>query len=103
MRYAASGDPAIVARFDQICDDYDAREAKWVEWLRAYGIKAAHPDDGWVDRSGKYHTVQFVYPQFDDGVAEGDLICLGWHDRFRVVKVRRILKQIFSGVRYEVA
>jgi hypothetical protein len=56
----------------------------WIEKLRAEGIKAAHPDDGWVNREN--NSVFFMYPQFDDGIKDGELLALGWPDKYRVVK-----------------
>jgi hypothetical protein len=62
-------------------------------------VKASHPDDGWVDRKGRRNTfgyvpeadsVQFAYPQFNDGVKVGDKIALGWADRWRIVVVTEI-------------
>jgi hypothetical protein len=54
---------------------YRIEEDRWVADLRAGGVKAAHPDDGWVDR--KRDRVHLCYPQFDDGVEIGDTIALG--------------------------
>lgn len=51
------------------------REA-WISALRAAGVKAAHPGDGWVNR--KDNEVQFVFPHFNDGATVGDLVALGW-------------------------
>ncbi len=55
----------------------DTLKIKWINDLRSENIKAAHPDDGWVDR--KANTVVFAYPQFYDDVGVGSLIALGWH------------------------
>ena len=60
-------------------------EALWIERLRADGIKAAHPDDGWIDRDED--SVFFSYPQFNDGVRVGDRIALGSPRKYRVVEV----------------
>lgn len=49
---------------------------EWIATLRAQGVKAAHPDDGWVDRME--NSVFFAYPQFNDGAQVGDLVALGW-------------------------
>lgn len=71
-----SGQHEAVATFATIACDMERDQSAWIAALRAAGVKAAHPDDGWVDR--ECNTVFFCYPQFDDGVAVGDLIALGW-------------------------
>jgi hypothetical protein len=61
-------------------------QEKWIRELRARGIKAAHPDDGWVDR--ERNLVFFAYPHFNDGAKIHDLIALGWHfDKTRIVRI----------------
>lgn len=95
-----------IARWHQICAAADAAEDKWIADLRIIGIKAAHPDDGWVDRkiSNSHDFIQLQYPQFDDGLKVGDLIALGHPDRYRVRKVLDIKpKTWFSGPKYMVA
>lgn len=64
---------ALVSR---IANDMQGEHDKWIASLRAQGVKAAHPDDGWVDR--KANTIQFAYCQFNDGAKAGDLMALGW-------------------------
>lgn len=60
----------------------DTRE--WIDLLRAHGVAAAHPDDGWVDR--RRDRVMLCYPDFDDGVEIGSLIALGRPDDYRLVR-----------------
>ena len=65
-------------------------QAAWVADLRAAGVKAAHPDDGWVDRAA--NTVQLAYATFNDNLQVGDLLALGspWDRRpTRIVRVTR--------------
>lgn len=71
-----SGRPDVVALFASVAGGMERDQAEWIAALRAAGVKAAHPDDGWVDR--EHNEVFFCYPQFDDGVKVGDLIALGW-------------------------
>jgi hypothetical protein len=66
-----------------VCNNYKANEAKWVAMLKEKGYKAAHPDDGWVNRVA--NEVRFVYPQFKYKLQPGDLVALGNSDRFRTV------------------
>lgn len=84
-----SGDSVAVARVVQIDRDYRAQESAWVAELRAAGVKAAHPNDGWVNREKNYF--QLAYPQFNDGLAVGDLAALGSASRghFIVRVIRR--------------
>ena len=71
-----TGQTGAVVMMRDIATTMEQQQAEWIAELRAAGVKAAHPDDGWVDRD--VDTVYFCYPQFDDGVAVGDLIALGW-------------------------
>lgn len=71
-----SGRADAVAQFQSIAQSMEREQDVWIASLRAEGVKAAHPDDGWVDR--EHNTIQFVYPQFNDGAKAGDLVALGW-------------------------
>lgn len=62
--------------WNQVIDEGKAQEIKWISQLRQAGYKAAHPNDGWVDR--KRNTITFCYPQFNDGYKVDDLVMLGW-------------------------
>ena len=76
MKELVSGSLEVVQRWHRICDEAKNKEATWVAQLRKQGIKAAHPNDGWVDREAL--TIHFAYPQFNDGAGIGDLVMLGW-------------------------
>lgn len=81
-----SARPDMVARWAKICHEAHDRDEAWIAMLRREGIKAAHPDDGWVDREN--NTVHFAYPQFNDGAGIGDKIALGWaSDKWRIVTI----------------
>jgi hypothetical protein len=67
------------------CTDMQRKNDEWVTALRNQGIKAAHPDDGWVDR--EKNRVQFSYPQFNDGADVGDVIALGYDWKWRLVRL----------------
>jgi hypothetical protein len=69
--------------FAQCQREMEEEETVWIAKLRAEGVKAAHPDDGWVDRKG--NTVHFAYPQFNDGAGVGDRIALGNAEEYRIV------------------
>jgi len=82
--------------FRRTCDELQVKHDHWVKKLRAYGVKAALPDDGWVNRG--LNEVQFVYPFFNDGCGVGDRIALGSHDRFRfVVLLERVPPTFMLG------
>lgn len=93
-------DREIAKRWRTSCIESDKKEDEWIEQLREQGVKAAHPDDGWVDR--RENSVFFSYPQFYDGVSVGDKIALGWPTgKTRIVKVTGTKKGIISGmIRY---
>lgn len=85
-----SGEPEHVARAVAIDRDLHQGEQEWIAALRADGVKAAHPDDGWVKRDE--NRVHLCYPQFNDNPAVGDLIALGssYRGQARLVRVTRI-------------
>lgn len=74
---------SFVKMFAKICQEGKAREREWIADLRRDGIKAAHPDDGWVNR--QENRLQFAYPQFNDGAAPGDRVALGTYEKWRIV------------------
>lgn len=96
-----SGQAGFVALYARICDDMERDQAAWIAALRAAGVKAAHPDDGWVNRKDNY--VQFVYPQFNDGAKAGDLVALGWPQwhsekpRHRIVRLVEFHRSVFGS------
>jgi hypothetical protein len=86
-------DGSFVRAYDRICREEKQKETEWIKKLRAFGIKAAHPNDGWHEK--EHQEVTLCYPRFNDGVEIGDQIALGDPDVFVVVK---ILKKT-SGLR----
>ena len=83
--------------WNRIGAESKAEERSWIEQLQADGIKAAHPDDGWVNR--ERNEVHFAYPQFNDGVTVGDRIALGDARTWRVVTVTG-LRDDLLGIDY---
>jgi hypothetical protein len=79
------GEPEAVARAVAIDRQMASEKAQWIADLRSQGVKAAHPDDGWVDRDE--NKVHLCYPDFNDGLVVGDLLALGWPDCYRIVRV----------------
>ena len=81
--------------FNGIVHADKAAKLEWVTQLESDGIKAAHPDDGWVNRAS--HEVQFCYPHFYHNPQIGDKIALGWHDKYRIVVIVSIRQPILFG------
>lgn len=75
-RIEVRGDPKFISLWNQICQEREDEERLWIADLRSKGFKAAHPNDGWVNR--ETNEVFFSYPQFNDGADIGDLVMLGW-------------------------
>jgi hypothetical protein len=70
------GSASDQALWKSVCKEVDDLNKKWVDKLRQEGFKAAHPNDGWVDREN--NKFELAYPHFDDGIEVGDKVMLGW-------------------------
>ena len=101
----------FIAGLAQIVADGEKKEAEWIEHLRQQGIKAAHPNDGWMQlehpslgwmnrgewdslmvqyqdgREDADKRITLQYPQFNDGVDVGDNMVLGNYRRPEEAKV----------------
>jgi hypothetical protein len=86
---------AFLAGFVQISRADAASSATWVARLRAQGIAAAHPDDGWVDR--EQHSVLLINPYYADSLEVGGLLVLGDQRRWRVVRLTRYAAYRWGG------
>lgn len=99
VKVTANGEKGIefVDLYEKIVRDMREEKRLWIRDLRARGIKAAHPDDGWVDR--KRDIVQFVYPQFIDSAKVGDIVALGDSEKYRLVRLTEHLpiSWVYSG------
>lgn len=85
-----------VASYNQICKDYESEKQRWITDLKEQGFKAAHPNDGWVDRETL--KVEFSYPHFDNSPQVGDKIMLGWHSEKNNRAVVVIEVEDYQGV-----
>lgn len=96
-----SGHGDGVMLYVSIAVSMEREQDEWIAALRSVGVKAAHPDDGWVNR--KDNLVQFVYPQFNDDAKAGDLVALGWprwgskKPQHRIVRLVEFHQGSFSG------
>lgn len=95
-----SGQAKFVSMYAGIADNMEREQDAWIAGLRSIGVKASHPDDGWVDR--KNNSMQFVYPQFNDGAKVGDLVALGspqWssaNPQHRIVRLISFRRSVFG-------
>lgn len=78
----------FVAAFLKDCANRSERERAWVAELIVKGYKAAHPDDGWVDRSK--NSIVLSYPYFNSGLKINDIMALGCPEEYRTVKISKI-------------
>ena len=88
-----SGDAGAVATYARICREMEDEKSLWIDGLRRDGVKMAHPDDGWVNRTE--NRLMPCYPQFDDRPGVGDIIALGSPDKWRLVRVIKIEPALF--------
>lgn len=90
-------DTQHVGALAEIATGMEQEQAQWIADLRAQGVKAAHPDDGWVNR--EQNQLHFCYPQFNDGAAIGDVVALGWpkwSDNISRTRLVRITRRVVS-------
>jgi hypothetical protein len=113
-----SADPDAIALWDRIGDRMESEQVSWSGLLREMGVKAEHPDDGWVRRNAEPQSVEFSYARFDLKPQVGDLIALGapYHSgkfdddpkgkrgtwRYRLVRVTHVhtRRGLIPGVEY---
>lgn len=90
----------FVASLVKICRDAASHEKRWIAAMRSAGLKAAHPDDGWVDR--ERNEVGFCYPSFYDNPRVGDEIALAYHfDRNpRFVRIVAVVHKPIQRIHY---
>ncbi|MBR8182070.1 hypothetical protein KDW54_06615 [Burkholderia ambifaria] len=95
----ASSDADFMSAWVGFCREGENEKRQWIAGLRARGIKAAHPDDGWVDR--RLNSVTLIYTDFNDGVNIDDLVALGsYYGSTRIVRIVDKVQQRFGENRY---
>jgi hypothetical protein len=89
------GQEDLVHNFEEITIKQNIETQQWINFLISLGVKAAHPDDGWVNR--EKNSIKFAYPHFNNNPKVGDVICLGWanHNKNRLV---RVIKYPITGI-----
>jgi len=95
----ASGKPEFVRAWADVCIKAQKSLDEWIALLRSQGVKAAHPDDGWIDREN--NRLHFAYPQFNDGVSVGSLVALGRPGKYRLVKLTDFIPGFLNRWGYE--
>lgn len=91
----SGSDASFLARWAGICRDAQMAEDDWIAKLRADDVKAARPDDGWVDR--KKSVLQLIYPHFNDGATVGCTVALGSPQSYRLVKLTDFRRGSFGS------
>lgn len=96
----ASGEQRFLDSWTKTCLEGHRRERAYIAALRARGIKAAHPDDGWVKH--ETNELHFCYPHFNDGAKTGDLVALGYEfdTTTRIVRLLDFTTGTLSGMRW---
>jgi hypothetical protein len=98
----SNGDDAANEFVESLAKHYlesKQKEKEWIESLIEQGYKAAHPDDGWVNREENY--VQFSYADFNLNPQVGDLVALGRYDGFRTVRITEIKDTGWGRLRFK--
>ena len=106
VRNNVTGNIDTVADWHSLCTQKEKREDDWLVSLQSIGMKAVHPDDGWVDRysSTDFDYVCLQFPYFSDDPQPGDLIALGGPDQYRVRRVLAVEEGglFWQGKRYQI-
>lgn len=53
IELCSTSNPSFAKLWADICIEGERKEKEWIAALRQTGVKAAHPNDGWVDREKK--------------------------------------------------
>lgn len=90
----------MIQSWNNFWEEQKIKEQYYIEKLRANGISAWHPNDGWVNREDKYFKL--VYPYFNDGVNIGSKVMLSFGDKDceRLVVVTNIKIDFFDSKMY---
>lgn len=83
---------SLIDSWNKIVAEREQKTKEFCNYLISNGVKALHPDDGWVDR--KNNTIFFCYPKFKLDIAVGDKIALGNFEKYRIVEVVEIIPLI---------
>lgn len=92
-------DTEFAKKWTASCLEAQQEQDEWIKLLRLDGIKAAHPDDGWVNR--QENKISLVNPQFNDGVNVNSIVAIGDPDKYRLVIIIKVETGSLPGaIRY---
>ena len=89
-----SNDIDFINNYNKILYSQNDNRRNWIEQLKNSGVKAAHPDDGWVDREN--NIVIMCYPYFNDELSIGDILALGDWNSHRLVCITNMQYSVFG-------
>ena len=81
---------------DVVADDR-RKTREWTDMLWKKGVKAAHPDDGWVKRD--VDEIHITYPYFGRNPNVNDVIALGDWRKYRLVRIVSVYDLFIGGYR----
>lgn len=95
---AQSNDIRFVNLWNNIVQEQNRNNSEWINHLRENGVKAAHPNHGWINREEKhFHS---CYPYFNDGIEVGCFVAIGSYDKYKIVQITEIRKALFWDYNY---
>lgn len=89
--------------FSEICKEHKQQSEALCKQLQADGVKALHPDDGWVKRIDE-NTIQFrlAYPSFEMFFGVGDKVAFGGvTDGVTIYTVTRKIDSVWFNDKWE--
>ena len=82
-----------------VIEESRLKERAWISHLLDMGVKAAHRNDGWVDR--EKHLIALVYPFFYHSIAIGDLIAIGDPDEYFLARITGVVERRLCDPQWE--
>lgn len=86
---AKSNDINLVNIWNEITKERERKRRDFIIQLKKQGIKALHPNDGWVDREN--NIINFCYPDFIQELRVGDKIALGDYENYSIKTIVEII------------
>ena len=99
IKIKGNGSPAATSfckTFADVVVEDKHKTREWVDMLRKKDVKAAHPDDGWVDRNINEFHLQYPYFGRNRKIYVNDIIALGDYREYRLVRILAI-REVYIG------